>query len=148
LAKALSTLVEATGEHGVSLLLATATPPCQLPASLRHLCNRCSFGFDKFYIDVDGNVLVCGMLRERLGNLLDAPPPGALGGENTPEGTGEAAMAKLLRRSPVFRRYAQLRHVPERCRECTDFDRCGGGCRAAAYASGGALDAMDELPAD
>jgi radical SAM protein with 4Fe4S-binding SPASM domain len=125
--QALSTLEHVTGRLGVSLLLANATPMCQLPESLHHLCNRCSFGFDKFYVDVRGNVMVCGMSRLPLGNLLKSP------------------LRKILDSAPLYRRYQRLDHLPQRCRECVHLEICGGGCRAAALAFSKSIDGSDEL---
>ena len=111
----------------MSLLLGNATPACRLPEVLRNLCNRCSFGFDKFYVDVRGDVMTCGMSRQVLGNLLAAP------------------MAELLAASPLRQAYLDDRHLPEGCQQCPDLSLCGGGCRAAALAGGGSLCAEDQL---
>jgi MoaA/NifB/PqqE/SkfB family radical SAM enzyme len=46
-------LEKATRRFDLSLLLANSAPACEFPDRLRHLCNRCSFGFDKFYVDVN-----------------------------------------------------------------------------------------------
>lgn len=125
--EAVNNLRCACDEHGISFLLANGAPACQMPAELRDLCNRCSFGFDKFYIDVAGNVLVCGMSRQILGNLLEMP------------------LNELLARSPLYNRYISLQHLPKKCRNCNDLDICGGGCRAAALAQTGSIDGADHL---
>ncbi len=124
---ALRTLLDATKARDMFLLLGNATPACLLPEDLRDLCNRCSFGFDKFYVDVHGNVLTCGMSRQVLGNLLVAP------------------MTELLAASPLRQAYLDNRHLPEGCQQCPDLSLCGGGCRAAALAGGGSLSAKDLL---
>ena len=123
--RAVDVLREATAKKGISLLLATATPSCRLPEHQRDLCNRCSFGFDKFYVDVRGDVLTCGMARIPLGNLFRTP------------------LHDLLAASDVYRDFRGLNHLPHRCRQCAELSECGGGCRAAALASGGEVTADD-----
>jgi radical SAM protein with 4Fe4S-binding SPASM domain len=124
---ALRTLVKETKEHRISLLLGNATPACRLPEDLHGLCNRCSFGLDKFYVDVHGNVLTCGMTRIVIGNLL------------------KSSMREVLAASPVRQTYIEGRHLPEKCRQCINLAMCGGGCRAAALAGGGSLCSEEEL---
>lgn len=123
----LETLLHETQLHGMSLLLANATPACRLPEHLRNLTNRCSFGFDKFYVDVHGNILTCGMSRMKIGNLLERP------------------MHDLLRESPLYQSYLSDKHLPDKCQKCAELVRCGGGCRAAAISIGGYLNAEDTL---
>lgn len=112
---------------GMSFLLANAAPLCQMPADLRHLCNRCSFGYDKFYIDVEGTVLTCGMGRVPLGNLL------------------ERTLEDLLADSAIYRKYTASAHLPSMCADCADLAICGGGCRAAGMAGTGELAGEDIL---
>jgi len=119
--QAIDALRNATSKKGMSLLLANATPSCRLPAHQRDLCNRCSFGFDKFYVDVRGNVLTCGMARIPLGNLFATP------------------LRDLLRTSDVYRDFIELNHIPQHCRICPELSECGGGCRAAALAHRGQI---------
>lgn len=125
---ALTVLEEAASASGLTLLLANAVPACQMPENLRHLCNRCSFGHDKFYVDVDGRVLVCGMSRQALGNILET---GTLRG--------------VLDASPLYARYRTLEHLPEKCLACPDLEMCGGGCRAAALARTNQVQGEDSL---
>jgi radical SAM protein with 4Fe4S-binding SPASM domain len=124
---ALRTLQEATRYYNISLLLGNSTPACRLPKDLHSLCNRCSFGFDKFYVDAHGNLMVCGMSRIVLGNLLDN------------------SIRTILASSEVYEQYLSNLHVPEKCRRCIDFEICGGGCRAAALAENGKLYSEDRL---
>lgn len=124
---ALRTLVAATAAHGMDFLLANAAPPCRLPEDLQHLSNRCSFGFDKFYVDVQGELLTCGMARTPLGNILARP------------------LAEVLHSAPLYQRYLAHEHVPRRCRDCSRLADCGGGCRAAALAQSGVIDGEDRL---
>lgn len=125
---ALEVLMGAVAEHGLSLLLANATPACQMPERLQHLCNRCSFGHDKFYVDVEGNLLTCGMSRQALGNILESP------------------LRTILDNSTLYSRYRSLGHLPEKCVRCSFLETCGGGCRAAALAQTGCTDGVDSLP--
>lgn len=113
--------------HGLSLLLANAIPACELPPDLRSLCNRCSYGYDKFYIDVDGNVLTCGMHRKVLGNIVTN------------------SLDTILSHAELYKKYRALQHIPEKCSTCKDMEACGGGCRAAAFCKTHCLDGEDHI---
>ena len=64
---------------------AEATPFCALPEELRSLANCCSYGYDRFYVDVTGELMVCGLSRIKLGgNVL------------------EESINDIKRKSPVF----------------------------------------------
>lgn len=123
----LDNLIEMSKKTGVQFLLANATPRCKLEERHESLCNRCSFGVDKFYIDVHGNILVCGMSRVKLGNVFN-----------------EGLLSELAL-SEIRARYVNCTHIPVECRECTYLDMCGGGCRAAAIANENRPDGEDPL---
>lgn len=98
---------------------AEATPFCSLPNELRSLANCCSYGYDRFYVDVTGELMVCGLSRIKLGgNILNTP------------------INEIKKNSSVFRKFASNQHVPEKCRKCGTFELCHGGCRAAALSNG------------
>jgi radical SAM protein with 4Fe4S-binding SPASM domain len=124
---ALRILLDETNKNGLSLLLANSTPACLIPKDLHDMCNRCSFGYDKFYVDVHGNLLTCGMGRVEIGNLLEKP------------------VAEVIERSPVCKSFLNNDHLPKKCNECPDLPICGGGCRAAAKAQNGVLSDHDPL---
>lgn len=125
--QALDTLLEESERRGVSFLLANATPRCKVEQHHEALCNRCSFGYDKFYVDVSGNILTCGMSRLPVGNVLHGD------------------LKTELSQSDIRKRYFTNTHIPIKCRDCTYLEICGGGCRAAALATGGDLEAEDPL---
>lgn len=112
-------------EHNASgkaphIEFAEATPFCVLPKQLQSVANCCSYGYDRFYVDVSGELMVCGLSRIRLGgNILDK------------------TINEIKRDSEVFRAYIANDHVSEQCRGCTTFELCHGGCRAAALSNGG-----------
>ena len=120
-------LVKTAQDKAIALLLANAVPSCELPEDLQHLCNRCSFGFDKFYVDVEGNLLVCGMSRKILGNIINSP------------------LKDVLKKSELYSQYRKMQHIPLLCKECANLETCGGGCRAAALAKTGTLTGQDSL---
>lgn len=98
---------------------AEATPFCALPEELRALANCCSYGYDRFYVDVTGELMVCGLSRIKLGgNVL------------------EESINDIKKKSPVFRKFVENEHVPSKCKGCKTFDLCHGGCRAAALSNG------------
>ncbi len=99
---------------------AEATPFCALPKELQSVANCCSYGYDRFYTDVTGELMVCGLSRIKLGgNILDK------------------TINEIKRDSEVFQAFAANEHVSEKCRKCPTFDLCHGGCRAAALSNGG-----------
>lgn len=99
---------------------AEATPFCALPEHLRSIANCCSYGYDRFYVDVTGDLLVCGLSRIRLGgNILNK------------------SINEIKRESDVYRNFIENSHVPQKCTECPSFELCHGGCRAAALSTGG-----------
>ena len=99
---------------------AEATPFCALPKELRSIANCCSYGYDRFYVDVTGELMVCGLSRIKLGgNVLTTP------------------INEIKKKSVVFNQFINNAHVPSRCRQCLDFNMCHGGCRAAALSRGG-----------
>ena len=109
-------LKNACEARNISFLLAHAMPLCHVPEDLRHICNRCSYGYDKFYVDVQGNLLSCGMGRQFIGNIL------------------EKDLREVLLSSHTYKDYISLAYLPKKCKECDYLSYCGGGCRAAALA--------------
>ena len=104
---------------GPHIEFAEATPFCSLPEHLRSIANCCSYGYDRFYVDVTGEVLVCGLSRIKLGgNVLN----------NT--------LSEIKRSSDVYRMFFENQHVPDTCTACDIFSLCHGGCRAAALSTG------------
>lgn len=108
-----------------TILLANSLPFCALPCSLSSYCEYCHFGASRFYIDINGNVLMCGMSRVQLGNIM------------------QKTFAELKEHSQEFSRHILGEDVPQECSECENFQRCRGGCRAAALASTGDLCGAD-----
>lgn len=105
---------------GPHIEFAEATPFCALPQHLRGIANCCSYGYDRFYVDAAGEVLVCGLSRIKLGgNILN----------NT--------LSEIKRGSDVYRKFIENQHVPSTCATCDTFSLCHGGCRAAAISDGG-----------
>ena len=110
------------------VVVADATPFCILPQELRYLANCCSYGHDRFYVDVDGNLITCGLARIPLGgNVL------------------HASLDEIRRTSSVFQKYLATEHVPLTCQQCELFAECRGGCRAAAYGVSGELASEDPI---
>lgn len=99
--------------------IAEATPFCTVPEYLKYLANTCSYGYDRFYVDVDGNLMVCGLSRIPIGNNVL-----------------RLNIRDIKASSPVYHTYLDDNHVPSECPECDDFHMCHGGCRAAAMFDG------------
>jgi len=114
-------------EDGISFLLANSIPRCALPIHLYNHCNYCHFGASRFYIDVMGNVLVCGMSRVKLGNLL------------------EDSFRSIKEKSQIYKDHITGESFPKECKVCSDFHLCRGGCRAAAISVSGSFSGPDPL---
>lgn len=100
--------------------VAEATPFCCLPTKYHYLANCCSYGFDRFYVDVNGDLLVCGLSRIPVGgNVL------------------EKSLGQIKKESEVFQTFIVDEHLHEECKECGQLMNCRGGCRASALSNGG-----------
>ena len=101
----------------ISIIMANSVPACALSDELMQFCEHCHFGISRFYVDVAGNALMCGMSRIALGNIL------------------ESSFKDLKSNSEIYKKHVCGEDVPIECKSCLEFRRCRGGCRAAAYAS-------------
>ncbi len=102
-------------QNKMHIEFAEAIPFCVVPADLKHLCNTCSYGYDRFYSDVEGNLMVCGLTRIPLGgNILNTP------------------ISDIKRNSEVFNCFVNQQQLPKTCINCKTVSECHGGCRASA----------------
>lgn len=105
---------------GPHIEIAEAIPFCAIPKHLQSIANCCSYGYDRFYVDVTGDVLVCGLSRIKLGgNILN----------NT--------LSEIKHNSSVFQKFVENQHVSDICAKCDMYPLCHGGCRASAMSTGG-----------
>lgn len=107
------------------VILANSVPYCALPKHLKHYSEYCHFGASRFYIDINGNVLMCGMSRLQVGNILNE------------------SFAEMKRKSEIYCNHICGLDVPDYCRKCANFKMCRGGCRAAALACSNRIDGPD-----
>ena len=107
------------------VLLANSVPYCALPKHLKHYSEYCHFGASRFYVDINGNVLMCGMSRLRIGNILSE------------------TFAEMKRESEIYCNHICGLDVPDYCKKCANFKMCRGGCRAAALACSDKIDGPD-----
>lgn len=107
------------------IIMANSVPYCALPDDLKLFCEYCHFGTSRFYIDIHGNVLMCGMSRISIGNIL------------------ETSFAEIKRNSKVFKEHVLGIDVPQKCKTCGHFSKCRGGCRAAALAFSNSICGID-----
>jgi radical SAM protein with 4Fe4S-binding SPASM domain len=115
--------------QGSTVLLANAVPRCALPEDLREFAEPCSYGVDRFYVNVRGDLMICGMSRVPLGNVLNA------------------TLREIKAASSAFQQTCGYVGLPQKCQLCSSVTACRGGCRAAALATSGRLDGMDPLAA-
>ena len=107
------------------IILANAVPYCALPKELKYFSEYCHFGASRFYIDINGNVLMCGMSREKIGNIF------------------EKTFAEIKENSNIYCSHVCGEDVPDYCKSCDFFKICRGGCRAAALACTGSFNGAD-----
>jgi len=110
-----------------TVLLANAVPRCTFPDDLVHYAEPCSYGISRFYINVKGDLMICGMSRIILGNTL------------------RQSIEEIKRNSEEYRSICLGVALPPTCKACSDMKLCRGGCRAAAWAVTGKLDGLDPL---
>lgn len=113
-----------------SVLIANAVPRCILPAGLAHYSEPCSYGVDRFYVNVHGDLMTCGMSRIVLGNVITQ------------------TIHDIKKDSDVYKRLCVCDSLPSSCQQCNEILLCRGGCRAAALATTGSLDGIDPLVAE
>lgn len=109
----------------MTLLLANSIPMCALPHNLMNYCEHCHFGASRFYVDIQGNVLMCGMSRLQIGNII------------------YHSFEEIKRGSAEFAAHISGNDVPQSCFSCMNFKQCRGGCRAAALAATGTTHGAD-----
>ena len=106
--------------------IANAVPYCIIQnEELCKYVNYCNYGYDRFYIDPNGNVMICGMLRKPLGNILTH------------------TFNAIKKESSVLQKYLTGKNLPIKCVSCESLDLCHGGCRAAAYNTFNHINAVD-----
>lgn len=110
-----------------TILMANAIPHCALSDDLTHFAEPCSYGIDRFYVNVKSELMLCGMSRIVLGEVLRTP------------------IQQIKLESGIYRRLCLCDALPSSCKACDDVLRCRGGCRAAALASTGHIDGADPL---
>jgi radical SAM protein with 4Fe4S-binding SPASM domain len=117
LIKALYTAKQKMDEFpDLNIIAANSIPYCALPNDLNFFSSYCHFGASRFYIDINGNVLMCGMSRIKIGSIL------------------ENNFKEIKNMSKEFAEHILGTDVPRQCKSCPDFSYCRGGCRAAALA--------------
>lgn len=111
--------------ENAKFILANSMPMCGLKKNLEFLCECCNFGISKFYVNVQGDVLLCGMSRLVIGNIL------------------QQTFRDMKSSTAIYKNRVLGLDLPNECRQCLNFQKCRGGCRAAAVAYFGRLNAPD-----
>ena len=102
-------------EFSLDIYLEDSFPLCTVPERYRHFVHSCQWGSFGISLDMHGNVAKCCVdSRYTLGNILETPLPEIWN----------------LSRKLEERRRGLL--VPERCRHCILYPKCGGGCILAS----------------
>jgi radical SAM protein with 4Fe4S-binding SPASM domain len=110
LAPVLERVRETAARHGLRLIWYTPTQYCALsPLQLELGVKACTAALYNMCVEPDGAVIPCQSYYEPLGYILRDPW----------EVIWNHDLAQALR---------ERRYAPEKCRECPEFEICGGGC--------------------
>ena len=89
-------------------------PVCQMQSNKRHLSHGCSAGIASVCIDADSTVRICGSATHSFGSL------------------SEHSLYEIWNNQD-FQRFRSLEWMPSLCKNCRDFAKCLGGCKAEHY---------------
>ena len=102
-------------EFLIEVYLEDSFPLCVVPEQYRHFVHRCQWGTSGISIDLYGNIAkCCADSRFIIGNILETPLPDIW----------QASSELNKRRKGLL--------VPEKCRQCSLYLECGGGCILAS----------------
>lgn len=86
-------------------------PICILPPEYKIYMHPCEWGITKVSVNDNGDVSRCGAdNRYLLGNLFDTP------------------LLDIWNNSSILKSFRSKDYLPGRCKICSDFDICSGGC--------------------
>jgi len=123
-------LIVHTNDAVMPTTLATPVPPCALDVCadehLAVMANTCEAGLGTAAIGPGGELRPCVGYDLVLGNVIQEPLRSVWNGKGREQ-------------------FLRCAHIPDVCRECEFLAMCRGGCRAAALAVGGRIDAPDPL---
>lgn len=91
-------------------------PLCQINFNKRHLCHSCSAGIASVCVDADLKVKICGSSSKIMGSL-------------------EKNILYEIWNNEDFLKFRSLNWLPNLCKNCRDFVKCLGGCKAEKYES-------------
>lgn len=102
-------------EFLIDVYLEDSFPLCVVPEQYRHFVHRCQWGTSGISLDLYGNVAkCCADSRYNIGNILETPLP------------------DIWRASSELNNRRNGLLVPEKCRKCSLYQECGGGCILAS----------------
>lgn len=106
---------ESIKTYGIDITLEDTFPLCKIPQRYKGYISSCTWGYDSCSLDMYGNVSKCCTdPRYVLGNILEIP---LLDLWNTHPSLIEKRCGKL---------------VPQKCRDCEQYEQCRGGCVLAS----------------
>lgn len=102
-------------EFSIDVYLEDSFPFCVVPEQYRHFVHRCQWGISGISLDLYGNVAkCCADSRYNIGNVLETP------------------LSDIWRTSSELDNRRNGLLVPEKCRKCSLYPECGGGCILAS----------------
>lgn len=87
-----------------------AFPLCEVNPKYHKLLTRCNYGLTHAGIDFEGNLKMCPVSSQTLGNLL------------------HNSIKELWSNSPIAKEFRSLKWVDAKCKSCSSFESCGSGC--------------------
>ena len=102
-------------EFLIEVYLEDSFPLCVVPEQYRHFVHRCQWGTSGISLDLYGNIAkCCADSRYNIGNILETP------------------LLDIWRASSELDKRRKGLLVPEKCRQCSLYLECGGGCILAS----------------
>lgn len=102
-------------EFLIEVYLEDSFPLCVVPEQYRLFVHRCQWGTSGISLDLYGNIAkCCADSRYNIGNILETPLP------------------DIWRISSELDKRRKGLLVPEKCRQCSLYLECGGGCILAS----------------
>ena len=124
LVNALKVFAEITKTYGFEFRLdaVDAFPWCAVPEEFHYMLTPggCQWGQPDGVLSIlpDGKIQRCALSAKTIGDMLSM---------KTPE-----EFSQWYENNYDLKRFREKQHLPEKCRECQYFEKCGGGCVIAS----------------
>lgn len=98
-------------ELGIKILVEDPFPLCAIEPQYRKYMSPCEWGYTKAALNGKGDLTRCGAdPRYLLGNIFNS------------------SLDEIWETSPYLLEFREKNHLPNSCKNCPMFTKCGGGC--------------------